>query len=252
MTYLQNRDFLIDVALGNVAGHSLVSKFGHNAAVQTGGTAEDIWDAGGDWAKPTVARVHNITSTDADDTAAGTGARTLDIYGLDGSGNLQNETISMSGTTNSATSNSYTMIHRMVVATAGSSNSNEGTISATAVTDSTVTAQVAIGEGQTLMAIYEIPTGKTAYLLSWYAGTTSGQQSSESSKVQLMAMPSGGAWNTKHKLVFGSEAGGTTLHQHKFDAPSTFAAGTVLKARGEGDVDNYEISAGFDLLLIDD
>ena len=36
MTYIGHSDFLIEVAKGNVAGHSLVHKFGRNAAVPNG------------------------------------------------------------------------------------------------------------------------------------------------------------------------------------------------------------------------
>lgn len=82
--------------------------------------AEDIWAFGGirTWlqaAAPLVAR-----STNANDTAAGTGARTVDIVGLDISGTLITETLTMAGLANSAaTSQSFFRQNNAVVGTVG-------------------------------------------------------------------------------------------------------------------------------------
>jgi hypothetical protein len=58
MSYISNKDFLIEVAKGNVAGHAIVNKFGRNPDVDTGTDPEDVWTQGGVWAAPTNDGAH--------------------------------------------------------------------------------------------------------------------------------------------------------------------------------------------------
>jgi len=46
----------------------------------------------------------------------------------------------------------------------GSDNINNGVITATAATDGTVTAEIPVGLGQTLMCHYTVPAGKDGYI----------------------------------------------------------------------------------------
>ena len=158
------RDFWAEVAKGNVSGHSLINKFGRNTDIDTGTDPEDIWDQGGLHVPPNLARIHDIVSTDANDTSAGTGARTIRVEGISSGWAAQAETITMNGTTNVPTTLTYHRIHRMYLLTAGSGEVNAGNITATAQTDATVTAQITASMGQTLMAIYTVPLNKTGYL----------------------------------------------------------------------------------------
>lgn len=61
------RDFFLEVAKGNIPGHSFVLKFGENLDIDTGGF-EDVWDVGGPYVPPTQARTHDLASTSANDT----------------------------------------------------------------------------------------------------------------------------------------------------------------------------------------
>lgn len=174
MSYAPNRDFLIEVAKGNVAGHSLVRKFGFNDSVNS--TLAPITD-GAVYQTPTSAISLELVSSDANDTAAGTGARSVYIEGLDASFALQTETVSMAGTGAAALANSYTRIFRMYVATSGtyatsSTASHAGTItlrvSGGGATWATIgTSAGGFPLGQTEIGCYTIPAGKTAYLLSF-------------------------------------------------------------------------------------
>ena len=79
-----------------------VNKFGRNTDVDSA-AAEDVWDGGGIWVAPTAARVHNLVSADAADDAAGTGAQTVLVTGLDGTWTETSETVTMDGITPVAT-----------------------------------------------------------------------------------------------------------------------------------------------------
>jgi hypothetical protein len=172
------------------------------------------------------------------------------VVGLDASGELQEESVTMDGTNNVATANTYTNIHRMYVLTAGSGGENAGTITATADTDSTVTAQINAGNNQTLMAIYQVPSDKTAYLLRWYVGLSLGGGASGNADMVLLAKPTGAVYQTKRFVgVMGAASSSFT---ETLAAPPSFAASTILKIQAnEVSVSNMDIFAGFDLLLVD-
>ena len=74
--------FGLQVSRGQIQGHSTVIVFGYNPDVDT--TEESVWPDGGTIPHPTSASVLKISSSSANDTAAGTGARTVYIEGLDG------------------------------------------------------------------------------------------------------------------------------------------------------------------------
>ena len=77
-----SRDFLIEVSKGNIAGHSLVHKFGKNEDV--GATFEPL-TIGGVYQtlQPAAATTLRVKAGNANDTAAGTGAREVTVQGLD-------------------------------------------------------------------------------------------------------------------------------------------------------------------------
>lgn len=239
------------VSQGRVTGESMVQKFGRNTDIDTATDPEDIWDGGGIWVPPTTARVHNLVSSSAEDGAGGfTGALTVTVEGLDATGAVTTETVTMDGTTPAPTSNSYIIIHRMFVATAGTNQTNVGNITATAVTDATVTARITADHGQTLMAIYQIPTGKTGYLLAWYAAVNKSGGGARSADLRMMTKASGGAWLTKHHLSLSST--GSSYLNHNFEAHLSLPAGTIIKVQvQEVSGNDTDVSAGFDIHLVD-
>lgn len=249
MTYIITRDPYLEIQKGNVSGSAIVHKFGRNVDVDTA-AAEDVWDGGGLWAAPTAARTHDIASTSANDASGGTGARTVKIYGLDASYALQEETVTMNGVSNVETANTYTMIHRMVVITAGSENANVGTITATAQTDATVTAQISALYNQTLMAIYQIPAAKTGYLRTMYVATNSSGGVAPNVDATLFAKPDGEVFQTK--MVLGVAANGSSHIFHRWEGGLILPAKMIVKVQAETSANNSDVSAGFDIILVDD
>ncbi len=243
------------VAQGMVSDTASLNKFGRNSDIDTGSNPEDVWDGGGIWVAPTAARTHDIASDDANDTSAGTGARTVTIFGLDSSWDLQTETVTMNGTSNVATANTYWRIFRMFVASAGSSETNEGTVTATAQTDATVTAQINPENGQTLMAIYTVPADTTLYLSQAYAtinksGGTSGAMCDMAIYVRD-GSAADRAWQVKQ--FFGLSVTGTSSHQHHWKIPfSVQAKHDIRFTCVEVTDNNTDISAGFGGVLVDD
>lgn len=118
----------------------------------------------------------SIVSTSANDTAAGTGARTIKItyMAADGSGPFT-ETITLNGVTavNTVATN-IALIERMDVMTVGSGGGNAGTINLmTGLAGAgTVIGSIAVGDNQTNWVHHYVPLGKTCYVLMLEGAST--------------------------------------------------------------------------------
>lgn len=165
MTYLPNIDYHLEIARGNVNGIRLKSKFGTNPDLDT--TQEDVWETGGNIHYPTAAQTFTIVSSDANDAAAGTGARTVYVQGLDANYDFQSEFVTLNGTSNVTTVNSYLRMHRAYVVEVGSSGQEEGDITATWTTDANNAWQITQGFGQTRLCAFTVPDSMEVALIRW-------------------------------------------------------------------------------------
>jgi hypothetical protein len=258
------KSHLLDIAQGSVTGHYAVNKFGRNIEIDASVTA-DVWDGGHTlasggvsliWVAPTQARIHDIVSSSASDDGApvGVGARTIRVYGLTSWDTAETyEDITMNGTTNVPTANSYVIIHRMEVLTKGATSSNVGIIKATAQTDNTITAQIQASSGQTEMAIYGIPSTQTAYMYSFYGELDKAGGAAGVVDMCLLSNPEPDAELTnfliKHR--FGLQTVGTSSYMHSFNPPKKFAGPVILKSSVISGTNNMDVSSGFDMVLVD-
>lgn len=159
--------FELQVSRGQIQGHKTLFKFGINSDIN--GSLEPIWSQGGAYTYQTVAAQVKVSSTSANDTSAGTGARTVIVSGLDGNYNEISETVSLNGQTEVLTTNSFLRVFRAYVATAGSGGTAAGTIyfgtgTVTVGVPATVYAVISLGENQTQMALWTVPAGYTLYV----------------------------------------------------------------------------------------
>lgn len=164
-------DFYKRVAMGDVAGWTTVRKFG---AIDNVSTTATVVATSGTYQTPTTAQALEILSSDANDTSAGTGARTVTIEGLDEDWAFQSETVTMNGTSAVDLANTYTRVFRMYVATSGTyatstASSHAGTITLRGdgggATWATIGLVSSVATGQSQIAVYSIPAGKRGYLV---------------------------------------------------------------------------------------
>ena len=251
----------LDIARGLVTGMSSVNKFGAAPdGVQV--SATDIWSRANStptqqiWLAPTAARIHQIVSSDANDDGApvGTGAQTIRIYGLKTWADKEtSEDITMNGTTNVPTANSYVIIHRMKVLTCGASGPNVGTITATADTDGTVTAVILPGDGQTEMAIYGVPSTQTAYLLRWNCqlDKTSAAAVTVDFRLRVNENPDVQTIAFLRKDDMSLQSTGTNAQERLYAVPPKYAGPCIIKVQGTGSSADTDAESGFDLILVD-
>lgn len=160
--------FELQLSRGQISWHSTLFKFGFNSVVGT--SNETIWDGGGLYAYPAAAAVMYVSSSSTNDAAAGTGARTIQIEGLDVNYEQITETVTLNGQTQVATTKEFLRVFRAYVATAGSGGTAAGDIyigttgASSGVPTGTYYAKITLGENQTLMAVYTVPANHTLYV----------------------------------------------------------------------------------------
>ena len=236
----------IQVSNGEIEGVGYIEKFGMNVDVDS--NKETIWDAGGIYQYLTTAETVAITSTSGADSTAGTGARTVEIQGLDADHNLVYETLTVGG---GAGTQEFLRIFRAKVLTAGSSGVNEGTVSITSNSTSKVLAQIGIdgsgsnaaGRGQTFMSLYTVPAGKTAYLTQWTVGA--GKQNTDAVAF-MMARTFDNGWNSKDIITVSA-----TTYAKDYKIPLKFDEKTDIEVRAYSTTNNSLVSSTFNLILID-
>lgn len=255
------RNYALEVPKGEVDGMTSVNKFGRApAGIQT--TLTDVWDRANAtptqqiWVAPTQARLHNIKSSSASDDGdpVGVGARTVKIYGLTSWDEKEvSEIVILNGTTDVSTVNSYVIIHRMEVITSGATNINVGNITATAVTDGSVTAQINIGEGQTQMAIYGVPSVQTAYLAKYYFSFNKAGGATSFIDLSLMVNINPDVELTRFitKHTQGAQSNGSSNTGHEFEPYFKMVGPCIIKIQGIASAADIDGSAGFDMYLAD-
>lgn len=252
-------DYFADVAMGMLPTYKSVNKFGYApSGVQT--TETDIWDRADAtptqsvWLPPTQARVHAIVSSSAQDAVGGTGSAQIVVYGLTSWQTAEvSETLTLTGATPVNTSNSYVIIHRMkCIPQATSTSANVGTITATAATDATVTAQIGPGNGQTEMAIYGVPSIQKALLYSWSVAVDRATAAGTSIDfiLRVNENPQTQRLAYLRKDDQSVQSTGTSQSDRMYRIPPVFAGPCIIKVTGAGSAADVDAKAGFDLILV--
>lgn len=153
------------LVFGDIPETESFTKFGRNPDIDTGTGPEDIWSGGGLYTGQPIhsaaAETVEVFSSSANDAAAGTGARTVEISGLDENWMFQEEVVTLNGVTAVPTTTLWKRVNRGKVLTAGSTGNNEGIIEVRhTATVANVFLAIPVGQGQSTVAAYTVPEGK--------------------------------------------------------------------------------------------
>lgn len=221
--------------------------FGYNPDVDT--SEETVWPNGGTINLPAAALAMKVSSENANDTAAGTGARTVLIEGLDANYNYVSETVTLNGQTAVTTTTLFLRINHMTVMTAGSGNTNAGNINigtgvVTSGTPATMYNLIYVGLNSTTTGAYTIPAGYTAYM---YQGLFSAGQASGTTAVtgRLLGTGTNNISYTEAVVTLNNGAA-----DYRFEIPLAIPEKTTLEARAIGAAANNACSSMFILCLI--
>jgi hypothetical protein len=244
----QYEPFELQVARGQIDAHKALFKFGINGDVGT--SVETVWAQGGTYVYPAAATVMKISSSSADDASAGTGARSIAIFGLDANYNEISESVLLDGQTAVNTGNSYLRISRMYVTTAGSGATAAGTIYAgtgnvTSGVPAAIYGMIALNANQTQMSFWTVPAGYTLYLTGVFY--TSGNATANAwTNFQMVQRPLGGVFRQQSSSrVAGS--GDFVLDLH---TPLAFTEKTDIEIRAIASAGTSNVSAEFEGIYI--
>jgi hypothetical protein len=243
----RHEDFTLQVARGQIAGHRSVIVFGFNPDVDT--VESTVWPHAGLMPHPATAGQLSVSSTNANDTAAGTGARTVLIQGLDTNYEEISEVVTLNGQTAVTTTQSFLRINYAAVASAGSLKSAAGDIyfgagTVTLGVPATVYNLIKYNYNNTLTGHYTVPAGHTAFVVQ---GLFSSGQPSGSSQVQGRLLTTG-ANDIRHTAAITTLNNGVADYAFKYPVP--IPEKTDIEATAVGSANNNACSSMFILVLV--
>ena len=243
----EQKDILLEIAKGNVEGHSQINKFGSNPD-SADGVAEPVWDGGTAYTWPTTA---SITHLRAGVDSATTQGIVVEIQGLDtnyASVTQEATTDASDSTTEVALSTALRRVFRIKVY---DDTAVDQQIWVGPTGFATKQAIVQIGMNQTLMAIYTIPVGKTGYMTGYY-GDYVRDAVKDPDSVAF------GLWNRdntngyapqiKHQKGIPKQAPG---FQHFFKPYLKILEKTDVWLEATADDADAHIHGGYDIILVD-
>lgn len=236
------------ISRGHSLGYRTLYKFGYNPDVDI--VEETVWGNAGNYVWLDSAVTMFVSSTSANDSGTGTGARTILIQGLDEDYNEIEETITLNGQTQVATQLSYLRVYRAFVTLAGSNEGTSGVIyigssgATGGVPNSTVYASISIGN-QTQIAAYTVPAGYTLYVdeINFTAAV------SHANKLVHCKFNSRDHGSNVFRTRFVQVIQSNQLIQ-SFKYPQGFSEKTDLECRVSTDTNNTAIGASFQGVLI--
>jgi hypothetical protein len=164
-------DYQIAIARGIVPGAEVFGAYGRRTTV--GAETNILWPDGTYALPPAAGLQISVKSDSINDTAAGTGIRTVDVHYLDDSLVRQIETVSMNGTTDVLTvATNIRFIECMHMRTYGSGKVAAGTILAHVGAQNY--SEISVGKVRCSSSVRMVPAGKKLFVSSVYAGSSSG------------------------------------------------------------------------------
>lgn len=246
-------DYLIEVQRGNVAGASIVHKFGRNAAVP-----DASWEFVNllgftVWPLSAATTVRIKAGGDAADTAAGAGAREITVQGIDSNFAETAEAIVTAGAGASGnTTASFWRIHRAwvsAVGTYGAANTAAVTIENSG--GGTDLIQIGIEQGQAQFGGWTVPVNKTAYLLSSHLAVDAKKAADVRLFIRADMDDTAAPMKSKRLQVYWDVILGV-VRFHPYSPLGPFAGKTDIWFEAEGSGAATEVSVDFELLVIDD
>jgi hypothetical protein len=232
--------FDLQVARGQIYGHSTVNIYGFQVSVTT--TNIPVWEVAGAYSFPAAAATMNLASsvnTGADKTGT-----TVLIQGLDANYAQISETLTLDGTTAVVTTKSYLRITNITVSSVTGGVNPTGTITLKDLTNTTTYAQINPSIGRSQMAIYTVPAGYTFYLSRIDAYTSANGSSADWVQYRNVATSSTGVVTLSQQAPFTN-----TYHAQRV-MPRPFAEKTDIQLQAKTSANSYAVSIAAEGYLV--
>jgi hypothetical protein len=239
---------MVLISAGRVPGCAAKEKYGTDSDVDT--TYKTVWSESVSKVFRTTEVIMTISSDDADDIAAGSGAQTVFIEGVNALYEKISETLIMDGVDEVDTDLAYMVVTRMYVVTAGASLVNEGNIyvgtgTVTAGKPAVVEAKIPADFGQTAQAFDIVPAGHTYYLCrSLMSAARTGTTNVD---IRLRWKANGGAWRSNLQFIlFQNNVVDTHIH------PEVFPEKSIIDFQAKGSSGGTAVSVKAEFIDITD
>ena len=238
--FLDNSDLAerINIARGQVLNTSHIHKFGAVPAMSTN-TTGTIWDVNdtvypwATWATPGVLTIPAVNAAD-------NGHKVI-VYGLDQYYDMIEEEFTLSSSGTVTGTKTFSRVYRAYYY---DNTTNTGNINIQR--SGTTVARITAGKAQTLMAVYTVPAGYTAYLTQ---GTTSIQYGGDAT-IDMFVRYYG---QSSFRIGHSGEVAGTGMPYHyEFSVPIVIPEKSDIDVRTSVRSNNARVTAAFDIILIRD
>ena len=230
-TETNNIPFGVPLALRKYTELDGIQKFGYAGSVGT--SFSTIWEGVTPYPYITTAGPVTLTSSNpgADD------GTTVIVQGLDANYDLLTETVVVGGP---ASTGDFLRVFRMSTDTTTTGSVNVGDITGTV--GGVVRAYILADQGQSLMAVYTVPAGYRAFILSLYASPSKQKELT----VRLITRPfnNGGSFNVK---AYGTSYG--AKFSRVYQIVEMLQPKTDIEVQCKVDTGHSGVSAGFELLI---
>lgn len=236
----------ITQSMNGVPGYTRVALLGHNPDIGSG-LAEDVWEGGGNYPLLTAASQLEVVSTSAADTAAGTGARTVLVSGLDANWLPISETVTLNGTTPVTTVNSYLRVNLFTTVTSGSGKVNAGDLTLRVVAAGSVQSVARAGYGFGRQAVYTVADNTSLFCGSFQFSVFTPNNTTFSAVFGIQQVS--GVGNSRIPIEFQVTSAVPYLHLTQFGL--TFAARTsvILRVTTTGQA-STNVTANAECMLV--
>ncbi len=210
-------------ATGTVVGDSHIYKFGINEDVNE--TLETVWEGGGLYSYPSSAVAMTLTSAGG---ATDNGVQVV-VQGLDANYDEQSETVTLAGAGTATTIATFLRVFRAYI-----SNDQVPTGAITIANGGTTYAYIN-GAHQTLMTVWTVPRGYTAYLKQTDI-TVHTEQNNKYGTVSIVAKEPNGVFRTQDSFSAARET-----VTRIYSTPVTFPEKTDIEVRGIASSSNADL-----------
>jgi len=221
-----------------------ILKFGRNDDLDSGDGEVLVWDVGTTYSYQSAAQTLEVLSSSVNDTAAGSGARTLRLMGVDADWNLQDEYVTLDGVTPVSTVNQYLRVYRSYVLTAGAGGINEGDVTWRVESGGDIQARLPAGDGTTFLSLMPIPRGYEGYLYDVRVTTDAAPNSEITTRLRLR--PDGGVFRT----IFEEVANRDSPVVRAPTMPARLPEMSDFAVTASAVANNTTVFADFDVVLV--
>ena len=239
MDMIRLPNYGLGVAKGQFDDITSIHKFGAVPAMSQNqsGTIWDVNDTAYPWSAFDTAGTLSIPTVNASDNG-----KSVVLVGLDSDYLELSETVTVSSSGATTTTQSFKRIFRAYVTNGSVTNVGDIVVQKGGTTVATIKA----GKAQTLMAVYTIPAGKTGYMLKGVATCQAGADATGEMFIRYFGQDS---FRVGHSFEV-SGTGGEYLYD--FGIPVKIPEKSDIDVRCSVRSNNARVTAAFDMILDED